>query len=307
MRPLILLLVHLSGVFGAGELAKQKCMEYSKAVYAQQNSPLLLPGNRKDSVSECGLVEVPLIVGGTKATKNEFPHMAVIGFGNTNSPPLVWLCGGALISEIFVLTAAHCLNTDNGPAQKVRLGTNNLKSTEGATYGISERIPHPQHAPPVKYNDVGLLKLDKTVQFTAQIRPACLNLDAQLQVQKAIATGFGKLNYDADGGSDNLMKVQLHVISNGQCQNTFNTQQEKIFLPQGLNDLLICAGELSGGKDTCQGDSGGPLQIVLSDPYCMYSLIGVTSFGKFCGFNNSPAVYSKVSSFLEWIEEVTWK
>ncbi|KAK5649715.1 hypothetical protein RI129_000744 [Pyrocoelia pectoralis] len=287
---------------------KHECMEYSKAVNVQYDSPLLLPTCGKNSVSECGIVEVPLIVGGTKAALKEFPHMAIIGFGVSNSTPLSWLCGGALISEWFILTAAHCLRTrDNGHSQKVRLGVINLKSNEGRVYGISKRIPHPNYTPPSKYNDIGLLKLDKAVKFTAYIRPACLNTDPDLQVQnKAIATGFGKLSYEAESGSDSLMKVELNIIPYTQCQSVFNTQQEKKFLPQGVNDLMICAGELTGGKDTCQGDSGGPLQIVLSDPYCMYSLVGVTSFGKFCGFNNSPAVYTRVFSFLQWIEYVTW-
>lgn len=56
-----------------------------------------------------------------------------------------------------------------------------------------------------------------------------------------------------------------------------------------------------------QGDSGGPLQVVLDNPYCMYSVVGVTSFGKFCGFKNSPAVYTRVSSYVPWIESVVWK
>jgi secreted trypsin-like serine protease len=56
-----------------------------------------------------------------------------------------------------------------------------------------------------------------------------------------------------------------------------------------------------------QGDSGGPLQVVLEKPYCMYSVVGVTSFGKFCGFKNSPAIYTRVSSYIHWIESIVWK
>lgn len=77
-------------------------------------------------------------------------------------------------------------------------------------------------------------------------------------------------------------------------------------LPSGIITSQLCAGELNGGKDTCQGDSGGPIQIVKNNPYCMYDIVGVTSFGKFCGFKNSPAVYTKVSYYIPWIESIVW-
>jgi secreted trypsin-like serine protease len=95
------------------------------------------------------------------------------------------------------------------------------------------------------------------------------------------------------------MKVTLNIYSNDECAKVM-TPREKV-----LNSML-CAGLLEGGKDTCQGDSGGPLQVVLEEPYCMYSIIGVTSFGKFCGFANSPAIYTTISSFIPWIENIVW-
>lgn len=55
-----------------------------------------------------------------------------------------------------------------------------------------------------------------------------------------------------------------------------------------------------------QGDSGSPLQKVLMKPYCMYSIVGVTSFGKFCAFKSMPAMYTKVSFYLDWIENIVW-
>lgn len=55
-----------------------------------------------------------------------------------------------------------------------------------------------------------------------------------------------------------------------------------------------------------QGDSGGPLQRVLEKPYCMYSIVGVTSFGKFCAFKFTPAIYTRVSSYIDWIEKIVW-
>ncbi|KAF2903091.1 hypothetical protein ILUMI_03093, partial [Ignelater luminosus] len=233
---------------------------------------------------------------------------AVIGFGVSANSEMAWQCGGALISESYVLTAAHCIQSrEKGPAQRVRLGIINLNSNENLQeILISARITHPEHKPPMKYNDIALLKLVYPAQFTPFVRPACLNTEANIPQPTAIATGFGKVTYESPEGSKDLMKVQLRLIPKQQCSSSFSSPAEKLSMPQGIIDSLICAGELAGGKDTCQGDSGGPLQVVLRQPYCMYSLIGVTSFGKFCGFPNSPAIYSRVSHFLGWIESVVW-
>lgn len=71
-------------------------------------SPVLHANTKIDSVSKCGLVEVPLIIGGVNAHPIEFPHMAAIGFGEVSD--FSWLCGGTLISEKFVMTAGHCVS-----------------------------------------------------------------------------------------------------------------------------------------------------------------------------------------------------
>lgn len=111
------------------------------------------------------------------------------------------------------------------------------------------------------------------------------------------------VSLDTDVGSQLLMKVSLHIYPNEQCQKYFPNIRG---MEQGVTDAMICAGDLVGGRDTCQGDSGGPLQVVLEE-YCMYSIIGVTSFGRFCGFPNSPAIYTNVSHYIPWIESVAFK
>lgn len=102
------------------------------------------------------------------------------------------------------------------------------------------------------------------------------------------------------------MKVSLKFVDNNECDKYFQTEQISGLMANGVTDNMLCAGELQGGKDTCQGDSGGPLQIVLNKPYCMYSIVGVVSFGKFCGFAHQPAIYTKVAHYLDWIEKIVW-
>lgn len=104
---------------------------------------------------------------------------------------------------------------------------------------------------------------------------------------------------DAEIASKNLMKVLLTVYPNEDCSKSLSIKSKML-------DGTLCAGQMAGGKDTCQGDSGGPLQIVLEKPYCMYSIVGVTSIGKFCGFANTPGIYTKVSDYVSWIEEMVW-
>lgn len=102
------------------------------------------------------------------------------------------------------------------------------------------------------------------------------------------------------------MKVQLSLIAGASCEDTYKADVGGRSLSLGVISSQMCAGELAGGKDTCQGDSGGPLQISMASPFCMYAVLGVTSFGKFCGFRNAPAIYTRVSHYIPWIESVVW-
>lgn len=84
-----------------------ECAEYSKAVYALETPPTLAGNRNRVNVSLCAVKSKKLIVGGTKADPKEFPHMTAIGF-NGRSNGILWLCGGSLVSERYVMTAAHC-------------------------------------------------------------------------------------------------------------------------------------------------------------------------------------------------------
>jgi secreted trypsin-like serine protease len=187
----------------------------------------------------------------------------------------------------------------------VRVGVDSL---EGETptkqeLEIAEAIAHADYSAQTKYNDIALLKLAKPIKFDAKVRPACLNTKADLKWDKAIAIGFGKLNYENTETSKHLMKVQLSNIDREFCKSAYADNK---LMTKGVIETQFCAGEKEGKKDTCQGDSGGALQTVLADPYCMYNIVGVTSFGKFCGFENAPGLYSAVAAYIGWVEEKVW-
>ncbi|XP_044262358.1 venom protease-like [Tribolium madens] len=245
---------------------------------------------------------VTYIFGGSASQSREFPHMAALGYGQ----PIEWLCGGSLISERYVLTAAHCLATSNlGELVKVRLGDLDLQSVaddaQAQDYTVSQKIIHPNYHAPAQYDDIALIKLDKDVQFSPSIAPICLETLTNLPNYNFIATGWGKTEVEGPQ-SDILMKVDLEYFSNQICrQNYANVASE--YLSKGIDDKSqICAGSRTTEKDTCQGDSGGPLQIRIDVLY----LVGITSFGKICGIPNSPGVYTRVSYYVPWIEKIVW-
>lgn len=244
-----------------------------------------------------------LIVGGIEAKRGEFPHMAAIGyktFGNTN-----YYCGGSVISESFVLTAAHCYKKayskrENAPFARIG-GLNVNKVGDGENVDIAEFIKHEQYSKTSKQNDIMLVRLARDLTFTLFLRPACLSQESYISDLKAVATGWGATEY-AGSNSDVLLKVGLDILDLNLCQTAFEDHAEVI-----VNNNQICSGILAGKKDTCQGDSGGPLQQVSKDNKCVYEIIGITSFSTpTCASINSPSVYTKVSAYLDWIEAKVW-
>lgn len=290
--------------------ADQMCESYGQYVFKKMRSPaLVLPDeDGQVTISFCGRVAEPLIVGGEDARPREFPHMARIGYGSEVN--IQWLCGGSLISERFILSAAHCAKMGGHRlANWANLGDLDTSTEEDeadpVTIRISERFVHPGYTGRELYHDIALFKLIKDAPLGIYIRPICLNTRRTVLQSKATATGWGLTQYRGRGSSK-LQKVEVEMVDSGRCNNSYSHYTGKgRQLPSGIvADYMLCAGG-DGRKDSCQGDSGGPLHIALDSPYCMYSVIGVTSFGRGCG-TSTPGVYTNVFNYLSWIEAVVW-
>ncbi|XP_070494883.1 trypsin-1-like [Chironomus tepperi] len=280
-------------------LSELKCDEYSQKMTTYVGSLLLYPTLQLIDNDKCDRSQ-GLIIGGVNAKPGEFPHMAAVGIKEFND--IIFVCGGSLISDRFVLTAAHCKKAKGINATVVRLGEFNLKINEEPeqTIEIDQFIVHEHYDSKRKTNDIALVRLREFAVFGKYIRPACLLSDPILPTNKVVASGWGLTAINSFDNSDILQKVDLSLIRNDQCGRFLDDDYY-------LDDTQLCAGELEGGKDTCQGDSGGPLQIVSNKAKCIYSLVGITSFGRSCGLKNSPGIYTKVAAYIDWIEDKVWK
>ncbi|XP_055381485.1 serine protease snake-like [Condylostylus longicornis] len=238
----------------------------------------------------------PEVVGGELTEIGEFPFMAAIGWQKYNNE-IEFKCGGFLIENNFVITAAHCTNLGGAPPIVVRTGGNRLDDQYTINIPIQNIHVHPSYKNRENYNDIAILKLANNSTHT----PACLwQLNDVKNYQKGTAIGYGHIQF-AGKRSNDLLKVELNFYENNRCNKYYNSQPE---FPLGLINSQLCAGDPDGIKDTCQGDSGGPILIKtdLKLPY----IIGITSSGSGCA-GQIPSIYTRISSYLDWIESIVWK
>ncbi|XP_068622869.1 serine protease snake-like [Battus philenor] len=259
------------------------------------------------------------IYNGQEVSSTRFPHTGAIGWKTVNGA-WIFLCGSALISDRFMLTAAHCATSTDArvadPSPKiVRLGSNNILNSNN--YGkkpidvnIKNFIIHENYRHPFKQFDIALIELKVKVPFTVYTNPSCVwPNDHEELFGKAYEAGWGVVQ--SDKIPLNAKDVPQYEIADLDLIDS-KTCEEKI---KSLNtpesyqiSQQICA--TYSGNDTCKVDSGGPLMTLIRNPgfsdFTVHYITGVEVESYGCHSPTYPNIYTRVSSFIDWIEEIVW-
>lgn len=271
--------------------SKRLAIALALAAAALPGCALDLEEHAVDTASEA-------IVGGQNAQPGQFPWQISLQrkFGRQFSHT----CGGSILSQTWVVTAAHCVQGVNKKSLRVVAGEHNRNVNEGVEQfvNVSRKVVHPQYNSNTLENDIALLELSSPLILSAARRTAAIPLftpadsAAGFDDPGTLATisGWGTTS---EGGSSlpaTLQFAQVPIVSDADARAVYGDSD--------VADSMLAAGFEQGGIDTCQGDSGGPL--VLQTPGG-FKLAGLTSWGIGCAREGLPGIYTEVAFFNDFV------
>ncbi len=227
------------------------------------------------------------IVGGEQTDIQSHPWQIAINIRRTDG---IYLCGGT-VAQTWILSAAHCFRSSDQPAAvRIKAGATNYVD-EGIWSDVERVVMHERYNSATYEHDIAMLKVKRaTSGRVIPLIPTSLAIPLRQPLE---VTGWGTTT---EGGqiSKRLLKGVVPYVANTICNEAVSYNGRVLV-------GMLCAGHSDGGTNSCQGDSGGPL---VWNTEAGNVLVGVVSFGDGCARRMKYGVYTRVSSYLEWIARV---
>ncbi|XP_043468491.1 chymotrypsin-2-like [Leptopilina heterotoma] len=227
----------------------------------------------------------PKIINGEDVKPGEIPYQVSLQKIAKN----FHFCGGSILNEAFVITAAHCVVSKNASDIQVIAGTLKLSEPKSVHY-VSQIIVHKFYNRTDSWrNDIALLRVKNRFILCNTIQKIPLPyynmvIDAY---EYAVVSGWGRLQYKGPR-PDHMQRAQIRIADQNYCRAVYEDHGHFIY------PTHICAYDPDIRKGSCKGDSGGPLTV-------KGFLVGLVSWSNGCAKTDYPTVYTRVPEYLDWI------